>query len=171
MKLSFEFFRRFAVVAIAAMVLGLGAAPAFSQEFSPEHLAIARKYIDLTDQGNIYEVALLEAGVRTKRTLMGMNADISDEANEAIGRTIAAYTDKKGELMDQFARHYALRFSMEELQEIVKFYESEVGQKLAKQNSEINQDLQLVMTIFEENLSSEFFAAVRANLRAAGVDI
>ncbi|MNL74118.1 hypothetical protein D3C87_1996880 [compost metagenome] len=74
-------------------------------------------------------------------------------------------------MLDQFARVYALRFTMDELQTIVTFYESPTGQKLAQANAEINTDLQRVMQVFTNNLQREFFAKVRAELRAQNVEI
>jgi len=145
--------------------------PLMAQELAPEHLALARKYVDLTDQSKIYEVSLLQSGVNTMNTLMAKNAEIVDELNEAIGTTIAEYADKKGDLLDKFARVYASTFTMEEMQEIVDFYETETGKKLASNNALINNNLQTVMGIFESNLRVEFFAKVRSKLRDKGIDI
>jgi hypothetical protein len=74
-------------------------------------------------------------------------------------------------LFDQFARVYAQRFTMEELQQIVDFYETPTGKKLAESNLAINTDLQTVMKVFDNNLKPEFFAKVRAELKAAGIDV
>jgi uncharacterized protein len=60
---------------------------------------------------------------------------------------------------------------MEELTSIVAFYESPVGQKLASANSELNVDLSRVLTVYTNNLRTEFFAKVRAGLRAQGVNL
>ena len=145
--------------------------PANAQELSPEHLNLARKYVDLTDQSKIYEVSLLQAGINTMKTLISRNVEIKDELNEAIGKTIAEYAEKKDDLFNQFARVYAARFTIEELQEIVDFYETETGLKLAKSNGAINKDLQAVMGIFENNLNIEFFAKVRSKLKAKGIEL
>ena len=64
-----------------------------------------------------------------------------------------------------------VRFTIEELQEIVTFYQSPTGTKLAQANLEVNQDLQRVMQVFTNNVRPEFFAAVRADLRAQGVQL
>jgi len=147
------------------------AAPALAQEVPPEQLALARKYIDLTDRGAVYEVTIVETGVETMQQIVTQNPEIIDETNAAITKVIGEYNGRKGELMDQFARVYALRFTMEELQDIVTFYESPTGQKLAQANSEINTDLQRVMQVFTNNLKREFFAKVRAELRAQNIEL
>lgn len=155
---------------VAAGMIGL-AAPAIAQEVPPEQLALARKYIDLTDRGSVYEVTIVETGVRTMQQIVQQNPEIIDQTNAAITKVIEDYRGRKGELLDQFARVYALRFNMEELGEIVAFYETPTGQKLAEANSEMNTDLQRVMQVFTGNLQREFFAKVRAELRSQNIEL
>jgi hypothetical protein len=155
------------MLVISAMI----SIPAFAQEVAPDHLALARKYVDLTDQSAIYEVTLVQTGIETMRTLIGQNPEMLDEIDTAVGKVLEQYKGKKGELLDQFARVYALNFSPEELQQIVAFYESPVGIKLATSNAEVNQDLQRVMGVFENNTKTEFFAKVRAELKAQGIEL
>ncbi len=160
-----------------ALLLALGlasfAVPVVAQdsEVAPEHLALARKYIDLTDKSGIYEVALVETAVQTMRTIVSQNPELVDPTDAAITKALEVYKGRKGELIDQFARVYALNFTMDELQEIVTFYESPVGSKLATANATINQSIQTVMEVFQVNLRTEFFALVRANLKEAGFDV
>ncbi|HEV7276204.1 MAG TPA: DUF2059 domain-containing protein [Devosiaceae bacterium] len=160
-----------AVAALALSLAGFAALPATAQELSPEHLAVARQYVELTDNAGIYETALIETAVETMRTIVGQNPELVDETDAAITTTLDFYKGKKGDLLDQFARVYALNLSMEELEEIVAFYESPVGRKLSAANATLNESLQTVMGVFQTNLRTEFFAKVRAELREAGFDV
>jgi Uncharacterized protein conserved in bacteria len=162
--------RAMLAAALAAGFIGL-AAPAMAQEVAPEQLALARKYIDLTDRAAVYEVTVVETGIETMQQIVRQNPEILEQTNETIGKVIQEYSGRKGELMDQFARVYAVRFTIEELQQIVAFYESPTGQKLAQANSELNADLQRVLQVFTNNLKREFFAKVRSELRAQGIEI
>jgi hypothetical protein len=157
-------------VALSASLLALSV-PAMAQEVPPEQLALARKYIDLTDRAAVFETTLVEIAIGTMRQIVTQNPEIADVTDAAIGKTLEEYKGRKGELLDQFARVYAIRFTIEELQEIVAFYESPTGQKLALANQEANSDLQKVMQVFTNNVRPEFFAKVRAELRAQGVEI
>ena len=163
--------RRAALVIFAALALLAAPTVASAQELAPEHLALAREYIDLTDKSNIYEFALIQVGVETMRTILTQNPQLSEPLDQAISRALDGYKERKGELLDQFARLYALRFSMEEMQQIVDFYKTPVGQKLATANASMNDDLQAVMKVFEANLRVEFFAKVRAEMKALGHDV
>ena len=165
--------RAFMALALALAVAATGTVPAMAQqgEIAPEHLTAARKYVDLTDQSSIYETSLITTAVTTMRTILRTNPDMTEAVDAAITKALESYKGRKDELMNQFARVYALNFSMEELQQINQFYESDVGKKLVAANSALNDDMQRIVSIFEANLSTEFFATVKANLREAGFAI
>jgi hypothetical protein len=157
-------------VALSAVILAF-AAPAFAQEVPPEQLALARKYIDLTDRSAVYETTLVDIAIGSMRQIVQQNPEIRAQTDAAIEKTLEEYRGRKSELLDQFARVYAVRFTAPELQEIVAFYESPTGQKLAAANSEVNVDLQRVMQVFTNNVRPEFFAKVRAELRTQGIEL
>ena len=157
-------------VVMSASLLALSA-PVLAQEVSPEQLSLARKYVDLSDNAAIFEVTMVETGIDTMRQLVQQNPEIMEQVDAAVQKVLESYRPRKDELMNQFARVYALRFSVEELQQIVSFYESDVGRKLSSANIEINTDLQRVLGVFTNNVRSEFFAQVRAELRSQGIEI
>lgn len=168
------FSKRAALIVLAALSLTAMLAsvvPATAQELAPEQLTLARKYVDLTDTSGIYEQALVQTAVNTMKSIVAQNPELDAPTNAAITKTLDFYKTKKGDLMDQFARIYAQAFSVEELQAIVDFYESPAGSKLAKANAELNQSLQLVMKVFQTNLNTEFYAKVRAELKAGGYNV
>ncbi|WDR02802.1 hypothetical protein PSQ19_00755 [Devosia algicola] len=104
--------------AVTAIVLSLSmlavAAPAMAQEVAPDHLALARQYVDLTDRAAIYETTLVETAIQTSKQILSQSPDLADATNKAIETVLSEYKGRKGELLDQFARIYALRFSIEE---------------------------------------------------------
>ena len=159
------------VAAIGLAVSFSAALPVSAQELAPEHLALARKYVDLTDKSAVYEVTIVQAGINTMKQFIQQNPEISKQLDAAITATIDEYKGRKGELMDQFARVYAARLTMDELQKIVDFYSTPAGKKLAQVNFEANQDLAKVLQVFQNNLSVEFVAKVRARLKAEGIDV
>lgn len=156
---------------IAALALAAPLPPAVAQELAPDHLALARRYIDATDRAAIYEVTVVQMGIDVLQTLGPQNPNLVDEITAAIGVVVQSYRDDKDTLLNQFARIYALRFSAEEMEEIVDFYESPTGQRLAASNAAINSDLQRVLGVFTNNLRREFLAAVRAELRAQDINL
>jgi uncharacterized protein len=164
----------FARIVLLGLMLSLcGAMPSTvsAQELAPEHLALARKFVDLTDKAAIFEVALVQVGIDSLRTILATNPDKYDVVDAAVTKVLGVYKEKKGELMDQFARVYAQALTAEDLQAIIDFYGSPVGQKLADVQADSNDDLQTVMSLYQINLRTEFFAQVRAELRAQGLNI
>ena len=157
-------------VALSATLLAFSA-PAMAQEVPPEQLALARKYVDLTDRAAVFETTMVEIAIGSMRQIVQQNPEISEQTNTAIGKVLEEFRGRKSELLDQFARVYAVRFTIAELQEIVAFYESPTGQKLSQANSEVNMDLQRVMQVFTNNVRPEFFAKVRAELRTQGIEL
>ena len=161
--------------ALVAVTLSAGlmamSFPAIAQELPPEQLALARQYVDLTDRASIFEITMVEIGIGTMRQIVQLNPEISAQTDEAVGSVLEEYRGRKSELLDQFARVYAARFTIEELQEIVAFYSTPTGEKLAQANTEVNTELQGVMTVFTNNVRPEFFAKVRAALRAKGIEL
>lgn len=139
-------------------------------EIAPDHLALARQYVDLTDTAKVYEEAVVRTAVQATRTLVAQSPDLSDEVAESALVVMQEYEARKGELFDQFARIYAIHFSPEELGEIIAFYQTEVGQRLLSQLRNINQELQLALQVYETNLSSEFMTKLRANLGEQGYE-
>ncbi|MCB1516464.1 MAG: DUF2059 domain-containing protein [Hyphomicrobiaceae bacterium] len=145
--------------------------PATAQELTPERLDLARKYVDLTDVTQMYERLLVQVGIRTMRTIVSTNPEITQQVSDTIGKAIDDYKLRRAELMDQLARVYALRFTEEELQQIVDFYETDVGKKLALQSAEAQNELSTVVRVFTGNLDTEFFAKVKSDLHDQGIDI
>ena len=64
-----------------------------------------------------------------------------------------------------------MTYTTEELQQIVAFYETPVGQKLAINAMSVNQDVGKVMQIYTSNFGTEFVREVRAALKAAGYNV
>jgi hypothetical protein len=164
-------FARTMLLGLVLSLCGILPATVSAQELAPEHIALARQYVDLTDKANVYEVSLVQVGIDSLRTLLAQNPDKYDVVDAAITKVLEAYKARKGELMDQFARVYAQRMTMDELQAVVDFYGSPVGQKLADVQATANNDLQTVLSLFQINLRTEFFAQVRAELRTAGINM
>ncbi len=157
----------------AALVLSgaavLSALPAQAQqEISPEHLAKAREYVDMTDHAQVYETTLVELGLRVMRVMIQEDPSLRDPLINSIQTVYDNYLANRDPLYDQFARIYAIRFSPDELDEILAFYNTDVGQKLLEENETINDDLETVLTIWSRNTAQEFLARVRAELRNQG---
>jgi hypothetical protein len=165
-------FTGIAAAATLAIALAFGAvAPAMAQEISPEQLALARKYVDLTNKGQIYEVVAVMTAEQTSQLLTTQNPELALTIDETIGKVLETRKGKGDELFNQIARVYAVTYTAEELQQIVAFYETPVGQKLATNAQSINVDVSRIMQVYTSNFGTEFVREVKAALKAAGYDV
>ena len=160
--------------ALLSLSLAAVNAPVFAQqtqqqEIAPDQLALARKYVDLTNVSNLYGVIVAETAGQTLQQVLKLNPQIGNQANDAVMSVVKDYKGHDSDLMDQVARLYAERFTSDELKKYVDFYSTPEGQKLAKTNFEINQQLQGVVKLYTVNLRTEFFAKVRAELKSKGL--
>lgn len=161
--------RRIAVALVMSGATFMSIAPAQAQlEISPEHLAIAREYVDMTDSAQLYERTLIEMGLQVMRVMIQEDPSLQESLINALQTVYDGYLLDRDSLYNQFARIYAIRFSVEELQEIVDFYRSDVGVRLLEQNQSINEDLQTVLAVWSRNTSNEYLARVRSELRNQG---
>ena len=141
------------------------------QEVSPEQLALARKYVELTDSEHIFERTISKTAIDTFRTILRQDPTIADKAKAAVTKTVDTYKSRKADLFDKFARVYALHFTADELQKIVDFYSTDVGKKLTATKDGISRELTSVVEVFTNNLNADFYADVKANLKADGVNL
>lgn len=157
--------------ALLSLTMLAVAAPSLAQEISPDQLALARKYVDLTDKVDIYGTTVTDTAAQTLQQVLKLNPTLGDQAVAAVTAVVQEYKGHRGDLLDQIARIYAQHFTSDELQQYVTFYASPAGQKLATTNFDINQQLQKIMQLFSINLKTEFYAKVRAELKAKGVSL
>lgn len=157
--------------AAISLTLMAASAPGFAQEISPDQLALARKYVDLTDKVDIYGTTVADTAAQTLQQILKLNPGLGQQATDAVTDVVKQYKDQRGQLLDQISRIYAQHFTADELQQFVTFYSSPAGQKLATTNFDINQQLQRLMQLFSINLKTEFYAKVRAALKAKGVTL
>lgn len=160
-------------VLFAALLSALTVAslPARAQELSPEHIALARKYIDLSLKITMFEQALIQAGIDVSDTIQRVDPSLEEKADKAIGDAIGYFAGKKDDVFNQFARVYALQFTMDELREMNAFYETPTGQKLAGLQSAIAGQIASLFALYEENMRNEMYARVRADLIEQGADL
>ena len=171
-NMNLSLLSKWAAMAALAVSLAFSAvAPVVAQEIAPETLTLARKYIDLTNKAQIYEAILAQTAAQTSKLLSSTNPNVTDKIDGAIGKILETYRDKSDELYNQFARVYATTFTADELKQMVDFYSSPTGTKLASSALDINKGIQAVMKVFTYNFGTEFVTKVRAELKAEGVTL
>ncbi|MBO6506372.1 MAG: DUF2059 domain-containing protein [Kordiimonadaceae bacterium] len=123
--------------------------PATSQEVDENKLALAKRIIELTRATEAIEKmmpAMMEqqmAGMRSS----GKIGDLSDAQQVALKKAIdqftADFTVAFEPLLEEMTVLYAQKFSKEDLQGLIEFYESDLGQRFAQGGIELGAEVAL----------------------------
>ena len=97
--------RRLAAALVISGATLVAFAPAQAQqEISPEHLAKAREYVDMTDSAQLYERTLVEMGLRVMRLMIQEDPSLRDPLINALQTVYDGYLTDRDSLYNQFAR-------------------------------------------------------------------
>lgn len=144
---------------------------AMAQEISPRQLELAKKYVFLTNSDDIFERSLISMSIQTYNSAVKLNPTLSKDLRDTLVKVIEGYRPRKDELIDQLARPYALRFTEQELQELVAFFETPVGRKLAAQENKLGSDVRAVVKVWNNKIRGEFRVKLRDGMKERGHDI
>lgn len=141
-----------------------------AQEITAEHLALAQEYVELNTVG-FFEQGLLQVSVGTFRAFTQTNPDIGEIIQQSIVEVMNTYQGQNFTLNNQIALIYAVRFTVEELEQLLDFYESDIGKKVLETSQVINKETEKAIEVWTDNLSNEFVAKLRAVMKAKGYEI
>jgi hypothetical protein len=93
------------------------------------------------------------------------------EIQDVMGQLLDRFSKRKNELIDQIANLYAEKLTLEELQELTRFYSSGVGAKFIAMLPELMQQSMLVGQRWGEAIGREIEAEARQELKKRGINI
>jgi uncharacterized protein len=166
--------RTFASRVALAAALGLAAvltvaAPAAAETYTKEHLAAARAAIDASHVSDGFDNVLVVVAEQTKTFFIRANPAISTQVEDATNKVAIALAARRPELDHEIQQIWCSKFSQAELQDIAKFYTSPLGQKLAKETTNMVQASVRVVQIYQQKLSQDMVAQVREELKKKGL--
>ena len=158
----------FAVVALVAFLAVTGRT-AHAQEVSEEHLKIARQAVAVSQSTRQMDTILLRIGEQTKQTLIANQPDAADQINTIVDEVTLSLAPRRGQLEDEVARIYARIFSIEELQQIIDFYNSDAGQKLISETPVIARSMNQAARVWTAGVQRDVQEEVRKKIEEAGL--
>lgn len=122
----------FKILTISATLIFSGAHinNAMAQDASPEHVTAAKAALDALVVTNTFDSILPRAAEQIKANLTLANPNFSDEISIAVDEEAIKLASRRADLENEAANIYAKNFSIEELNEVAAFYNSETGKKL-----------------------------------------
>ena len=122
---------RLAFAAVLAASVCAGLASAQAQEPSANAIAMAREIMTLKGGNMLFERIVPGVIENTKNSFVPTNPQLGKPLNEVADILHKEFEPKKAEIVTEVARVFARRFTEQELKDIVTFYRSPVGKKLA----------------------------------------
>lgn len=102
------------------------------QDVDPEALALARQVIVAAKVSREFDGILPDIADQAKSTFIRNNPQMQLGIIEVVDRIALEMVDFRGQLEEVFARVWASAFSVEELQALLEFFRSPVGEKYAE---------------------------------------
>jgi hypothetical protein len=119
----------------------------------------------------MYAYAVPNIIERTKTTLMQSNLNYQKDLNEVAVIVAKKFAGRQKEIGDGMAHIYASEFTEQELQQLVTFYKSPLGQKLIRNEPIAIQHSMSYMNQWAQNFALTVNAEFRAEMRKRGKKI
>ncbi len=133
----------FKILTISATLMFSGAHinTAIAQDATPEHITAAKTALDALVVTDSFDSILPRAAEQIKANLTLANPNFSDEISIAVDDEAIKLASRRADLENEAANIYAKNFSIEELNAISEFYNSETGKKLLKVSPSMGREL------------------------------
>lgn len=161
---------RLAVTAVLAFgSLSLSPLPAAAQQkTTPQALATARELV-LLKRGDVAFNPVIDGVVETvKNVFLPINPNLSKELNEVSLQLRKEYQSKRPELLNEIAKVYAEHFTEAELQALVAFYKTPVGQKMVEEEPKIVDESVRRSQTWGDALSGDVLERFREEMKKRG---
>lgn len=172
--------RNAAKAGLVALALVGVTAPAFfvappavaqDEQLTEEHLRLAARYAELSGANQLYINALNAQRRDIIRALASTNPDIGPTITEVTDMAYLEMAEATGPLFEDIAEIYARQYPMEDLQVIVDFFQSDVGQRFLETRRVADQEAFEATIAWGDTISVNFLDRVRTLLAERGIEM
>lgn len=176
--------RVLAVAMVAGLLASAAALPASAQNATPaptaevptgnaaqptpEQLATAVQFLKASGLTVGFDDIIPQYLQQATTIYTGQRPELSQLINEAAISLVPEFMKKRVELDNSLAKFYTTRFSEDELKQLITFYESPVGKKLATQQQIILRDSMPVVQGWTRELQDGVMKRVREEVEKKG---
>jgi len=177
--------RTLAAAVVAGLLASAVVAPAFAQNAAPaapaaevptgnaaqptpEQLATAVQFLKVSGLTVGFDDIIPQYLQQATAIYAGQRPELSNMINEAAVSLVPEFMKKRAELDNNLAKFYTTRFSEDELKQLIAFYQSPVGQKLATQQQIILRDSMPVVQGWTRELQDGVMKRVREEVEKKG---
>jgi hypothetical protein len=160
---------------LGASILGLALAAsigtAVAQQPSASAMATAKELITVKGATSLYDPLVPGVIEQAKSVFMQANPMLVKDLNEVAAKLRAEYAPRSAEVVNEVAKLYALRFTEQELKDVLAFYKSPLGRKMLKEEPEILDQSMTNAQTWANRLSEEIFIKIRVEMKKRGHEI
>jgi uncharacterized protein len=153
------------VFALAFLLSGTAAFQAQAQEIPAAHLDAARKAIDSLGVTDRYDNILPAISERLKAQFIQSSPNFQDQISAIVDEQALALAPRRAALENEAATIYAKSFSVEELNTISTFFNTEAGKKLLSSTPLVSRELGRAAEIWSTGISRDLTTQSTEKLR------
>ena len=164
------------ILSVAGLALGLvfAGVPAKAQtqpQPSPAAVAAAKEILAMKHASAMYQNAVPNMVERTKETLIASNLNYQKDLNEVAPIVAKNLAGREQEIGEGMAKAFASEFTEQELNQLVTFYKSPLGQKLLTAEPKAIQDSMAFMNQWAQQFAEVVNGEFRSEMRKRGKQI
>ncbi|MEM6711341.1 MAG: DUF2059 domain-containing protein [Pseudomonadota bacterium] len=142
-----------------------------AEALSRDHIRLAARYAELSGANRLYINALNAERRDIIRALTSTNPDVASTITEVTDQVYLEMAETTGQLFEAIAEVYARTYPMEDLQVIVDFFQSDVGQRFLEVRRLADQEAFEATVAWGDQVSVTFLARVRTLLSEQGLEL
>ena len=160
---------RATAVAVALVVFAL---PANAQSKPPAaNMKAAQELVQATGAGSIFNPLIPGVVEQAKLVFLQQNPGLAADLNEVAAKLRDEYASRKAELLEYVAGLYAQRFTVDELKQLLAFYQSPLGKKLQAQQPQVVDMSMRYAQDWASDLSDKVIVRMREEMKKRGHDL
>jgi uncharacterized protein len=163
-----EMSRRYVIAGIYVLGLCFVAAPAVSQQAPADAIPVARELITVmraTDQFKLIFPIIMQS---LKPAIVQGRPQVERDMDAVMPVLIEAANSRVDEIGDQMAGVYARAFTVDEMRQLIAFYQTPVGQKLLEKSPTLVQESMSIGRAWGQRLGAELKDMMIDALRKKG---
>ncbi len=143
-----------------------------AQQPSAAALASARELVEIKGGSGMFDPIITGMVEQTKAALLRTSPQLNKELSEVAAQLATEFAPRRTEIIAEAAKFYAIRFSEQELKDIVIFYKTAVGKKmLALEPQVLDATFGFVQQVWGPRVSEEVMVRFRAEMKKKGHDL
>lgn len=159
----------FALALTSLVVAGSGLASA--QSSNPAALAAARELIEMKGAKSMFDAVVPGVIETVKNNFLRTNPALSKDLNEVSTQLRKEYESRRGQPLDEVAKTFADRFSLQELQGAIAFYKTPIGKKLIEGEARALEDGMQKAQEWANRFADDVLGRMRAEMKKRGHNI